>query len=339
MNRSTGFILVLLGILTYFSWLLITPFLGYILGAILIAFILYPLQRRLERKLSAGKAAMILLLVAIIGFILPFVVVGIVVARDAAALLEEIDPDEIGITPVEEFIEDTTGFELDLGQHLTDAAEQAGSILIDQTFAWLGTITHALVGFGLVIFLIYYLLKDGQDLVAWIRERTPLPDEVQEELVMELREITRAVLAGHVLIAIIEGTIAGLGLFATGIPNATFWTFVMVILSLIPLIGAFLVWGPAVGYLILTGEPVLAAALAIYSAVVVGVADDYLRPIVVDRYAELSPAIIILGVVGGVYAFGVIGLFFGPVLLGVFIAVITVYDEQYERISSGRQSG
>ncbi len=108
----------------------------------------------------------------------------------------------------------------------------------------------------------------------------------------------------------------------------------MIILALIPLIGAFLVWGPAVAYLFVSGEPILAIALLVYSAVVVGVSDDYLRPIVVDRYAELSPGIIILGVLGGIYAFGVMGLFFGPVLLGALVTTLEVYDEHYERLGT-----
>ncbi len=90
--------------------------------------------------------------------------------------------------------------------------------------------------------------------------------------------------------------------------------------------------GPAVLYLFATGEPLLAVALAVYSAIVVGVADDYLRPIVVDRYADLSPAIIILGVLGGIYAFGIMGLFFGPVVIGALIATIDVIDEHYWRL-------
>lgn len=338
MNRSTGFILVLLAVLVYFSWQLVTPFLGFVLGAILLAFVLYPVQRRLETRTSSTKAAFLLVFLAVLGFVLPFVLVGAVVARDAASLLEEVDPEQFGVQAIEDWIAQTVGINLELGERVSDAGEQVGSVLLDQTAAWLGTFTHALVGIGLTLFLLYYLLTDGDALVAWIRERTPLPDDVQDDLFDEVEEVTRAVLAGHVLIAIIEGVIAGLGLFATGIPNAAFWTFVMVILSLIPLIGAFLVWGPAVAYLFLTGEPILAAALGIYSLIVVGVADDYLRPIVVDRYAELSPAIIILGVLGGVYAFGVIGLFIGPVLLGALIATINVIDDHEDRLSGGRSN-
>ena len=338
MNRATGYLLVLVAILAYFSWQLVTPFLGYVLAAILIAFVLSPLQRRLEQRIPAGVAAFTLVVLAIVGFIVPFVLVAIVVAEDAANLLQDVDPQDVGVAEIEEVIEEEIGVDVDITQTVADSAEQIGTILLEQTTAWFGVLTHTLDGLGLALFLLYYLLKEGDALMAWIRERTPLPEDVQDDLYDELDEVMWAVLAGHVLIAIIEGVIAGLGLFATGIPNAAFWTFVMVILSLVPMIGAPIVWIPASIYLVVTGEPLLGLALAVYSAIVVGVADDYLRPIVVDRYAEISPAIIILGVLGGIYAFGIMGLFFGPVLLGALLATIDVADEHYERLAEEPES-
>ncbi|THE66238.1 AI-2E family transporter [Salinadaptatus halalkaliphilus] len=330
MNRSKGFLFALAALFAYFSWQLVTPFLQYILAAILLAFVLYPLQRRFEGRLSAGAAAFSLLVLAVVGFIVPFALVAIVVADDAATILGDIDPQDLEIAALEEWLADEVGIDVDITDAIADSAQQIGSMLLEQTTAWFSVLTHTLIGLGLLLFVLYYLLKEGDQLLSWLRERTPLPDEVQDDLYEELNEVMWAVLAGHVLIAIAQGVIAGVGLFATGIPNAAFWTFVMVILALVPLIGAFLVWGPAVVYLFITGEPLLALALGIYSAIIVGVSDDYLRPIVVDRYAELSPAIIILGVLGGIYAFGVMGLFFGPVLLGALLATVDVLDEHYE---------
>ncbi|OVE84023.1 AI-2E family transporter [Natronolimnobius baerhuensis] len=334
MNRSRGYLLVLIALFAYFSWQLVTPFFQYVLAAVLLAFVLTPLQRRLEAYISPTLAAFSLLILALLGFIIPFVIVAAVIADDAAAMLESADPEDLEVAAIEDWIADETGFDVDIVGSLVDSAEQIGSVLLEQTTAWFSVFTHALLGLGLALFLLYYLLKDGDVLLEWLHERTPLPDDVQDDLYSELNDVMWAVLAGHVMIAVVQGLIAGLGLFATGIPNATFWTFVMIILALIPLIGAFLVWGPAVAYLFVSGEPILAIALLVYSAVVVGVSDDYLRPIVVDRYAELSPGIIILGVLGGIYAFGVMGLFFGPVLLGALVTTLEVYDEHYERLGT-----
>ena len=335
MNRSKGFLLALAGVFGVLALQLVLPFLQYVLLAVLLAYVLHPLQGPLERRTSSTIAAFTLLLVAIAGFLVPFAVVIVVIADDAIRIFQEIDPATLQLDEIEALIEEYADVEVDLVDTVADSGQEIGMILLERSTEAFSTLTHILVGLGVTIFLLYYLLKEGDELVAWMRERTPLPSAVQDDLYAEIDDVMRAVLLGHVLIAFIEGLIAGLGLFATGIPNAAFWTFVMMILALVPLVGAFLVWGPAVAYLLMTGEPLLAAGLFVYSLIVVGVCDDYLRPIVVDRYAEISPAVIIVGVLGGIYAFGVMGLFFGPVILGAFIAAVNVLDENWERVEGG----
>jgi len=332
-NLSKGFLFVLVGIFAYLSLLLVLPFFQYVLGAILVAYVLYPAQERLERRVSAQFAALALVVVAIAGFVVPLFVIVAVVASDARRLIENADPESLQTAEFERAIETQTGVSVDLTTTLADSAQGVGGAVLEQSTQWVSALTHTVVGLGVAIFLLYYLLKDGSELFAWIRELTPLPDEAQDDFYRELDAVMWAVLAGHVLIAIIQGSIAGLGLFATGIPNAAFWTVVMIILSLIPLVGSFLVWGPAVLFLFATDEPLLAVALFAYSTVVVGLSDDYLRPILVDRYADLNPAVIILGVLGGVYAFGVMGLFYGPVVLGALIATLNVMRDHYNQLT------
>ncbi|GAB7018578.1 AI-2E family transporter [Halostagnicola bangensis] len=339
-NRRKGYLLALLAAFGYLSLLLVLPFAQYVLTAVLIAYILSPLQHRLEKRMSSTIGAFSLVILAIVALILPFILVVLAIADDAARMAQNLDPEELQLTEIEEYLESEFGLEVDIASSAADLGEQLGTTVLEQSTAWLSTITHALVGFGLALFLIYYLLKDGDTLYGWVREMTPLPEDVQNDLYTELDEVMRAVLLGHVLIAMAQGLIAGLGFFVTGIPNAAFWTALMIVLALIPLVGTFLVWGPAVGYLVLTGEPLFALGLFVYSAIIVGVSDDYLRPIVVDRYADINPAVIIVGVLGGVYAFGFMGLFFGPVVLGAFIATVQVVDENYERLDeTGGRSG
>ncbi|OAQ53488.1 AI-2E family transporter [Natrinema mahii] len=333
-NLSKGFLLVLVGLFAYLSLLLVLPFSQYVLGAILIAYILYPLQQRLEERVAPPIAAFALVGLAVAGFVVPLVVIVAAIASDARRLLEGADAGSLDLAELERTIEERTGQSVDLPSALADAAQNVGTMVLESSTEWFSAITHTLIGLGLAIFLLYYLLKDGSDLLAWMRELTPLPDDVQDDFYQALDEVMWAVLAGHVMIAIIQGTIAGLGLLATGVPNAAFWTAIMIILSLIPLIGSFMVWGPAVAYLFLIEEPLLAVALFVYSTIVVGLSDDYLRPILVDRYAELNPAVIILGVLGGVYAFGVMGLFYGPVVLGALIAILDVMNDHYDRLEN-----
>lgn len=335
-NLSKGYLLALVTVFAVLSYLLVLPFVQYVLLGILIAYVLTPLHRRLAPRTSPTISAFALIVFAVAIFFVPFAVVIAAVAGDAASIVSNLDPEALQLGMVESRIQNLTGREVDIAGAVADSGQQIGMILVEQSTTWFSAAIHALVGLGLALFLIYYLLRDGRELMGWLYTTSPLPDDVQSELYEEFDDVMAAVLLGHVLIAIIQGGIAGIGLFVTGIPNAAFWTFVMIILALIPLVGSFLIWGPAIGYLLFTGEPVFAAGLAVYCLIVVSLSDDYLRPVLVDRYADLNPAIIILGVLGGVYAFGVMGLFFGPVVLGALLATVNVVTDYYDDLDRER---
>ncbi|MFC7214061.1 AI-2E family transporter [Saliphagus sp. GCM10025334] len=326
MNRSRGTLLVLIAILLLVSAQLVLPYIQYVLAAVLLAFVLTPVQRRLEQRTSPAIAAFSLVLLALLLAIVPVVIVVAYVFRDAQALVEGADADSLPLEPLQSVAE---RFGVDLESTAMDWAQSAGQTLLERSPELLAGLTHTAIGIGVALFLLYYLLRDGDSLLRWLREVTPLPDAVQTNLFEALENVTWAVLAGHVLIALVQGGLAGIGLFVVGIPNSLFWTVIMIVLSLIPIVGSFLVWGPAVIYLLLINQPAFAIGLAIYSMVIVGLSDDYLRPIVVDRYAELNPAVIIVGVLGGVTAFGFMGLFYGPIVLGALVATLEVFSDDY----------
>jgi predicted PurR-regulated permease PerM len=147
------------------------------------------------------------------------------------------------------------------------------------------------------------------------------------------------VLVSHVFTAVAQGVVAGIGLVVLGVPNAVFWTAAMVILAVLPIIGSFLVWGPAALYLFSIGQPLAGGVLFVYGLIVVSLCDDFLRPLVIERYTEsrLNPGAIVLGVIGGVYLLGFIGIFFGPVIIGSLRAVLDVYRREY--VESGPAAG
>jgi predicted PurR-regulated permease PerM len=205
----------------------------------------------------------------------------------------------------------------------------AANVQPDSVVSAFGAITHTLLGVGLTLFLLFYFLKDREGFFQWLHARMPVPDDTQSEFYDELDHILKAVLLGHVLVALVQGVLAGLGLIATGIPNATFWTVVMTVLSLLPIVGSFLVWGPAAAFLFANGQTALAVGLFLWGTVVVGVSDDYLRPIVVDRYAKVNPSVVILGVLGGIYVVGFMGIFYGPVVIGMLRATADVFAGEF----------
>ncbi|MFB6144567.1 MAG: AI-2E family transporter [Candidatus Nanohaloarchaea archaeon] len=138
-----------------------------------------------------------------------------------------------------------------------------------------------------------------------------MTDARQEMLHRSTSESVWAVVKGHVLMAFAQGILAGIGLYVFGIENVLFWTFMMILLGFIPMVGAAIVWLPAALYLFFTGEPVAGGLLIAYGAIIVGGADNFLRPMLVDDDADIHSFFIILGLIGGLSLFGPVGIFIG----------------------------
>jgi len=326
MNLSQAILLVVIGLLLALSAAFVLPFLAYFLLAIILAYLLLPLQRRLEHRVGRTVAAATAVAGALVVVVLPIAYVVSVTASEALELVESIREGSVTLAETEAQIRELTGLNVDIVATLQGVIQD---VEFDSLLGVFGAAAHLTLGLGLTLFLLYYFLKDRNQFARWFRRTAPLSDDVQDNLFEEVDRILSAVLLGHVLVALVQGLLAGIGLVVTGVPNVVFWTVLMVVLSLLPIVGSFFVWGPAALYLFLNDAPVAALALVIWGAVVVGVSDDYLRPIVVDRYAQVNPAVIVVGVLGGVYVLGFMGIFFGPVVIGALRATLDVYREEF----------
>lgn len=329
MDSGKGLLLALATALFALSAAFVVPYLQFFLLAVLLGYLLAPLQHRLASQVGARLAAAVLVFVTTLTVLVPLLIVGRVIVAEGLELVRQVRRGQVTLQQVERAVRQATGVEVDLAGTLTALLSDGPSLAFESVLGAFGAVTHLLVGLGLTVFLLYYFLKDGREFMGWLGRTLPLSERVQDRLYSELDDIMWAVLVGHVFVAVVQGTIAGLGLFVVGIPSALFWTAVMIVLSLLPIIGSFLVWGPAALYLLATGQPVLAVFLSVWGTVVVGVSDDYLRPVVVDRYAQVSPAVIVLGLIGGLSVLGVMGLFFGPIVIGALRATLDVFREEY----------
>lgn len=328
MDARHGTFVLLLAVLGVLVALVVRPFFTYVVGAGLLAFVLYPAHRRLGPAVGQRPSAALLVLGAVVAVVLPVVAMLAVVASEAAALAETV-----GAAPrlgaVETAIRQATGANVDLEPRLRALVERVADAVAGQGPELVSAGVHFFVGVTLLVFLLYYLLVDGDEFVAWLADVAPLSDPVRGELREEVERTTWAVLKGHVFVAVAQGVLAGVGLFVAGIPNAAFWTLVMVFLGFLPIVGVPLVWAPAAVYLVATGRVVAGALLALYGITLVAAVDDYLRAMLVDRGSSIHSGVILLGALGGVYALGAMGLFLGPILIGLFKAALEVFDEHY----------
>ena len=331
MNERRIFLVFLIAVLGTVSFMIFQPFLGYIMGAAILAFLMHPLQRRLQKYLGRGVTAFILVIVAVFAAVIPVSAAFIAVAQDARDLDNDLrESDLINTTELEDRILELTGQSLDIEQVVSDAMRDFTSRTVGSVSNVVGILAELSIGFSIFLFLLYYMLKDGKKFVEWLKDFDPFPEKVQDELYGKMKRTTWDVIVAHVLVAIAQGLVAGIGLALTGVPNYVFWTFIMVVLGFIPIIGTIMVWLPAAIYLFLIDQTMAAIFLAIYGFTIVGLTDNFLRPIIIDRGSNINPGVILVGVIGGVYLFGAVGLFIGPITLGMFKAVLLVFKNHYE---------
>jgi len=332
MNRGQAFLLLVIALVSVVTLLIVVPFLEYVVASLLLGYVLYPLHRRLETHIGGAASALSLIFATIIAVIVPLVYIISVFVGDLRAIAAgDIDLDTEAI---ERRLSELLGQQVDI--ELTDLLSTAGDQLIRVLFdGYTGVFRFALqagIGIALTLFLLYYLLRDGPAFVEWGKDTVPLPPHVIDDLVSKIDATTWGVVIGHIVVALVQALIAGFGLWIAGIPNAVFWTFVMAVLSLLPLIGSFLVWGPASAYLVVIDEVTAGVLLAVYGVIVVSLFDNYARPILIDQQAGLNPGVILIGVAGGVYSVGFTGLFVGPIVIGVLAATLETFRREYDRI-------
>ena len=341
MNRGQSFLLLLIGVVALLTLFIVLPFVEYVIAAALLAYVLYPIHVRLERRIepvhrringavASTMSALVLIFASLVAVIVPLAYITRVFVEDLVDLAE--GDTGLDVITIEARIAELTGEEVDIETWLATV----GDVLVDTLFGGVSgivsSVLQASLGLALVLFLLYYTLLEGPEFVAWLRSIVPLPSTVTDGLFEKIDATTWGVVIGHISVALLQAVVAGVGLWIAGIPNVVFWTFVMAVLALLPLIGAFLVWGPAAAYLVVIDQTTAGVLLAVYGVVVVSMVDNYARPIVIDKQAHLNPGIILLGVFGGVYSIGFTGLFVGPIVIGVLAATMETFREDYDAI-------
>jgi predicted PurR-regulated permease PerM len=184
----------------------------------------------------------------------------------------------------------------------------------------------------IMLYAMFFFFKDGQKILERIFYYLPLNDEDETRMLTRFTSITRATIKGTVVIGIIQGTLAGIAFWMAGIQGAAFWGTIMTILSIVPGIGAALVWVPAVIILYINGQYVAATLLLAWCAAVVGTIDNFLRPALVGRDAKMPDLLILIGTLGGLFLFGPIGFIVGPIVCGLFLTVWDIYGATFKGV-------
>jgi predicted PurR-regulated permease PerM len=194
-----------------------------------------------------------------------------------------------------------------------------------------GTV-HFLFMMMIMLYSMFFFLKDGGKLLDLILYYLPLEDSEERRLLDKFSSVTRATLKGTAVIGLMQGGLAGMALAVVGIPSALFWGALMVVLSVIPGIGTGLIWVPAAVILVAGGSLAKGIGLALFCAVVVGSIDNVVRPRLVGKDTQMPDLLIMLGTMGGIMMFGVLGLILGPIVAALFVTIWEIYGVVFQDV-------
>ncbi len=328
-------LLAVTAIALYLCWLMLQPFVAVLAWATVLVIVFYPVhQRLLQRVKKPGLTALLSCILVILTILVPVVLVTIAVLNELSGAMNNLqatiayllDPNSPYTGRVLGWASQYIDIEqLRSGQYLLDRLKGVSGQVAGQTLGVIGGVVGAIVQMFFVVFTMYYLFRDGDKIFAALRDALPLENEQATAIMARTRDVIGASVYGVLAIAIVQGVLGGLAFWILGVPSAIVWGVVMVFLSMIPMLGAFLVWVPAAIYLGLTGHPVKALIMVLWGTLVIGMADNFLRPKLVGERTKLHELLIFFAVLGGLQVFGVLGIVLGPVVLAITLALVDVF--------------
>ncbi|WP_084591442.1 AI-2E family transporter [Gilvimarinus agarilyticus] len=315
-----------------FLWIL-QPFFGPVFWACALAIIFYPAQSRFLSNLKHRPNIRSLIT---LGFCLVIVIIPVIflvssVVAQAASLYQQIDSGEIDpAKKIEQFessfpiVQNTLarfGVNLDdLKQQAVNFAMNSGKYIAQYTFNIGQNAFKFVLNFCLMLYLTFFLLRDGNQLLELMIRALPMGDTRERLLFSKFAEVTRATVKGNLVVAMVQGALGGFIFWVLGIPAALLWAVVMAFASLLPAVGAAIIWGPVAIYLLAVGNYVDGIILVAFGGGVIGLVDNLLRPVLVGRDTKLPDYLVLLSTLGGMALFGINGFVIGPLIAALFIA-------------------
>jgi predicted PurR-regulated permease PerM len=331
-------------LLLYLLARILHPFYGPILWALLLAFLLFPVNVRLRTKLRGrrGAAALLLTLAVTLGIVIPAALLALEFVRQAGDLLTRVSglasryqverPQDLLKIPalgrIVQWVDAKTPLAAaEIQQWLVNAARSALELAVTGGREVLLGAFGAAVGLLLMLFILYFFFRDGDDMARRTVLLIPLEDSRKGRLIAHLSGVMKAVVFGALATALVQGALMGIAFGIAGLPSAVVFGFLTALAALLPVAGTALVWIPATIALYAQGRTGWALFMLLWGALVVGSVDNFLRPRLISGRAEISTLPVFFGVMGGLAAFGAIGLFVGPLVIALALALIGFAEE------------
>ena len=328
MKRENVIFGVVFLVIIVLSILVIWPFVTYIVMAGVLAYTLFPVYAYVHRKIGRPYlSATVAMLVALLLLVLPSFLLAQRLAQEVSGAFRAFE--FTNAERLANYLAGITGNQFDFQDMLDSGFSQLQDSIVGIAPDILGSLTELALGLFIMFFVMFYAFRDGEAFLYHVRRITPLEPSLKQKLFAEVRNVTRGVLYGQVMTALIQGSIATLGFIVFGVGNWVFWGVIMVILAFLPVFGCALIWVPAAVDLLFAGDTFGGIGLLVYGVLVVTNVDNFVRPKLVSDRSKVHPALVLVGVLGGLKLVGFSGMLVGPLVLALLVALIRFWEEVY----------
>ncbi|MFA6098333.1 MAG: AI-2E family transporter [Patescibacteria group bacterium] len=344
-SENRVFFYIVAAIIICLSFLVIRPYFSAIVLAFLAAVLFKPIYNfflRIFRQKEKVAALLSVIFVFLVVFI-PVVFIGGLTVNQIISFRDDFAGSGLNFERVVERVNNIYSFlpgnqtpitVLSAQEKMGQWAETVGNFFLERLPNIGSGAFYTVTWIILFLILLYSIFPIHRKLIRFFENVSPLNDRIDMVYASRVVEMSKSMIKGTLLVALVQGTVAGIFLAIAGVPYVLFWTLLMIFLGVIPMVGYGFVMLPIVVILFLTGNIWQAIMLALVSVLFIGNIDNFLRPKLVSKKAELHPALVILSVIGGLQVFGVLGFIYGPVIMILLVTTFEMY-QKYFRAPAG----
>ncbi|MBU0661234.1 AI-2E family transporter [Patescibacteria group bacterium] len=330
-------LLILLGVL---SLVIMQPFAYPIFWAAVIAIMFHPVYKWIDKHIKLpGISSSITVIIVVLVIFLPLVLLSALLIRQSTDIYQQVTAGDLTLT-IEHVMTQLsesklaplfTFFQNDWANYATEGAKQISLFIFNN----LKVITQNSFMFlflsAAMLYTLYFFLKDGEKVLQKIMYYSPLGNEYEHMLYERFTSTSRATLKSTLILGGIQGTLGGLLFLVTGVEGAFIWGVIMTVLSVIPALGSVIVWLPAGIIMLALGNTAEGLIILLFGSIVISNIDNVLRPIMVGKDTQLHPLLVLFSTLGGIFFFGVSGFIIGPIVVSLFLAILSIYDHHYAK--------
>ncbi|PMZ87966.1 MULTISPECIES: AI-2E family transporter [unclassified Pseudomonas] len=350
MNETTPqdkSLMVLLVLVSAAFILILLPFYGAAFWAVILGILFAPLQGRLQVKFGWQRnlTSLCTLSICLVIAILPVIIISALLVQEGASLYKSVESGELDIAgyvsqfkhslpPYFQHLLDRFGMgELNgLHEKIVKSAMTGGQVLASKVFSFGQGTFEFIVSFFIMLYLLFFFLRDGAELARKVRAAVPLQEQQKRRLQLKFNRVVRATVKGNLLVAVTQGALGGLIFWFLDVPSVLLWAVLMAFLSLLPAVGAGIVWVPVAAFFLLTGAIWQGVVLVLFGVLVIGLVDNLLRPLLVGKDTRMPDYMILISTLGGLAIFGLNGFVIGPLIAALFMSSWDIFIETKPRV-------